>query len=193
MLKIITSRCHFPKPGALRQVHVRSCSLSSVWELEDSFDLLQDERFDSIRAKGEQDGYLFFRNFFPSNDVLQVRKDIVEVLHKYKWIDSSQGDMTYGTKVSPNSNIKAKIESIDDPDYWPVFDDIQNLESFHIFAHHPALLHFFQRFLNAKVLVHPRNIFRAIYPHNNDGTTSPHQDWVYIQGLQLLIIYNHVT
>eukprot|EP01084_Bolivina_argentea_P303720 524444_1 len=162
---------HFP---------IRYYSISASVELEDSSRLLQNQQYKEIQSKVNEDGYLFIRNLIPTSDILTVRKDIIKILHKYNWIDSQQDDIYYDAKCT---NIKPKIEAIEDPNYWPVFDEIQCLESFHTLAHNKNLINCLNNILYPQTtFAHPRNIFRILFPKHNYWKTPPHQDWIYIQG-----------
>ena len=71
-----------------------------------------------------------------------------------------------------------------DDGYWPVLDEFQCLESFHAFAHHPAVIDVCDKLFGEKTLVHPRNIGRIMFPENTKYTTPAHQDFIHIRGTE---------
>jgi len=62
------------------------------------------------------------------------------------------------------------------------YDGVQRLRSFHAIPHQPRLLQAVQAIVGGEVLVHPRNIARAVGPGTAQFTTPPHQDHWYIGG-----------
>jgi len=58
------------------------------------------------------------------------------------------------------------------------------LESFHAFAHHPAIIDVCDKLFGEKTLVHPRNIGRIMFPENTKYTTPAHQDFIHIRGTE---------
>ena len=58
------------------------------------------------------------------------------------------------------------------------------MESFHAFAHHPAILDMCDKLFGEKTLVHPRNIGRIMFPENTKYTTPAHQDYIHIRGTE---------
>ncbi|MFT3766296.1 MAG: phytanoyl-CoA dioxygenase family protein [Minicystis sp.] len=73
-------------------------------------------------------------------------------------------------------------EDGNDPQWQAWYDAVQRLRSFHAFPHQPRLLAALRAMLGAEVLVHPRNIARAVGPGTARFTTPPHQDHWYIGG-----------
>src|SRR5215212_5037671 len=59
-------------------------TVTPVAELEDSTGLLNDP--ERLRAKGGEDGYLFFRGLLPAQAVLEVRHDILVTLATHGWL-----------------------------------------------------------------------------------------------------------
>jgi len=54
----------------------------------DSTPLLQD--WDALRARAEEDGFLFFKRFLPREEVLEVRADELAVVERHGWRQPGQ-------------------------------------------------------------------------------------------------------
>ena len=127
---------------------------------------------EALRQRAEQDGYLYFRGLAPAGDVQNLRETFAEIVGRHGWLDKgANADNLLSTQ-------EAKVEGM--PEYWPVFDEFQRLESFHALAHSPPILRMLETLFGESVLVHPRNIGRIMFP--STPTTPPHQDFVHIQG-----------
>ena len=145
----------------------------------DSTPLLADPA--ALRQRAAADGYLFFKRFLPADDVMEMRAQILAVTDKYGW--RLPGQDRFGGLLD-----RAVTDAIPDEDVgvWgtgvPCYRDVQRLEAFHRFPHHPRLLALYRSLFQEEVLVHPRNIARILVPHRNNFPTPPHQDFPYIQG-----------
>ena len=49
----------------------------------DSTPLLDDSA--ALRARGEEEGYLFFKARLPANEILALRRELIAVVDKYGW------------------------------------------------------------------------------------------------------------
>lgn len=147
---------------------------------------VQGELFDStshlsspeqLRDDLEKRGYVFIRGLFPLEELLNVRRDIAGVLQRNGWLDPAVDPMLAlsGDGVGPYA------ESVH-PEYAPVYDQIQHLESFHTLPHDPRLVQLFRDLFNGEPLIHPRHITRVVFPNAVEETTPPHQDYIYILG-----------
>ena len=138
----------------------------------DSTDIRDDGM--ALRQQADRDGYLFIRNFVNKDAILQARRDIISVLREVGWIDD--GD-------DPNETITSHAPHVSgEPEFSPVYDMVQCLESFHTLAHDEALVSVISHLLGEDVLLQPSNIARFIFPTNLEQTTPAHQDFVHIQG-----------
>lgn len=129
---------------------------------------------EELRHRMDKNGYLFFRALIDTNEILHVRREILEICRRHGWLDKSR-ELMDGFACGP-----PRVEGQEA--YGPVFDEVQRLESFHALAHTPALLAVIEGLVGEPVLVHPRNIFRIIFPQNTKETTPPHQDYIHIRG-----------
>ncbi len=131
---------------------------------------------DKLRERAEQDGYLYFRRLIDAKSILNLRRNFLEICHRHGWVAGNQRLMD-GIGAGPPF-----MEG--DAGYWPVLDKFQSLESFHAFAHHPAILNMCDKLFGEKTLVHPRNIGRIMFPENTKYTTPAHQDYIHIRGTE---------
>ncbi len=157
-----------PKPRPLRK------SL-----LIDSTGILSNPK--ALRKRADQEGYLFFRGLLPAAYVMKLRAEILAVMDTYGWRAPKQG--RWGGRLDT-----ARIDAIPPVEIqsWGTgeacYRDVQKLQAFHEFPHHPRLLALYRTFFGGEVLVHPRNIARMILPHPDNFPTPQHQDFPHIQG-----------
>ena len=102
-------------------------------DFEDATPLLGDP--EALRALCRRDGFLFFRQLLPLDECLEVERDFVDLLHRFRWIDEQQdSEMGTRTHVDPGSKDYGGAE------FTPFFKTFQQLESFHSLAHAAPLL-----------------------------------------------------
>jgi hypothetical protein len=144
---------------------------------EDATPLL--EKPDELRAQANRDGYLFFRGLLPADDILNVRRQLLQILDDSGWI-RRDADLMEGL-VDPVG--AAGLEDwggtgVNQAAYLAT----QKLEAFHRLAHHPQLIHVYEQLFGKAVLPHPRNIARLMVPTTRLAPTPMHQDFIHIQG-----------
>ena len=148
---------------------------------EDATPLLNDA--EALRAKANEDGYLFFKGLIDRAKITAVRKEILQVLDKYGFLDngSPQIDGVVDLEAIHRYNAaELNWNGVGVP--FEVYRDIQSLESFHALAHDPALIRIYEMLFGGPVLPHPRNIARIMLPHPSLHATPPHQDFLHVQG-----------
>ncbi len=129
---------------------------------------------EAIRRRADRDGYLYLRGIVDEEAVLEARRDIAGVLQEVGWIDAG---------TDPDEAITSHPPHVSgEPEFSPVYDRVQLLESFHTLAHDEAILEVIEHLLGDDVLLQPSNIARFIFPTNLEQTTPAHQDFVHIQG-----------
>ena len=147
----------------------------------DSTSLLADP--DALRARANEDGFLFFRQFLPTEPLIELRRKILDIVKKYDWLKEGT-DLMEGVadlEAVAASNVRDKTLSFIGVTA-DAYHDIQSLELFHTIPHHPKLLALFEKLFQSKVLPHPRHIARVLLPTPNFAPTPAHQDYIYIQG-----------
>ncbi len=132
---------------------------------------------DTLRARMETDGYLFFRGLVHEDEVLAVRRAMLEFCAEAGWLDTSR-DLMEGI-VAPGVNPTTEGRA----DYNAVYRKILKHPGFDAFPEQPGLLTVARALLESEeVLVHPRRIGRITFPNNPEATTPAHQDHFYIRG-----------
>ncbi len=128
----------------------------------------------ALRRRADRDGYLFLRDFADKAAILEARRDMAAILAGVGWTDAG---------TDPDEAITSHPAVLaGTPDFTPVYDTIQCLESFHSLAHDAAILDLLAEILGPDVLLQPSNIARVIFPSGLEHTTPAHQDFVHIQG-----------
>jgi hypothetical protein len=130
--------------------------------LVDATDLLGDT--DALRQRFLDEGHLYFRGLVDATAVERVRDDILGVIGALGWLEPGAPKHHEGSGG-----------------YWPAYQDIQRLESFHRLAFDEALRAALRTLFGGDVLPHPQKIARISFP-DPDFFTAPHQDYRYIQG-----------
>lgn len=142
---------------------------------DDSMELLSDPA--GLRARAEAEGYLFFKGLIPVEPLLELRRQILEILDHHGFLDRQaepmEGKMDM-EKVAQSEPFEGCTEE--------VYKDVQRLESFHRLSHHPDLIRVYEALFDSPVLPHPRNIARVLFPGPQARPTPPHQDYLHIQG-----------
>lgn len=129
---------------------------------------------EALRRRADRDGYLFLRDWVDAGSVQAARADIALTLQEVGWIDGGADPLEAITSHPPHVS--------GDPEFSPVYDRVQRLESFHTLAHEGGILEVVGHLLGGEVLLQPSNIARFIFPTNLEHTTPAHQDYVHIQG-----------
>ena len=99
------------------------------------------ERPSELRARAREDGYVFIRGLVPEDAIGRLRSDITAILDEVGWLDAGTDPL------DAVSTQQARI--IGTPEFNPIYDTIQKLESFHTMAHDPALLRVAEALLGA--------------------------------------------
>ncbi len=141
--------------------------------LIESNDLLQQP--DRLRHRAQEEGYLLFRGMMDAPRIRDVRRDILEISAGAGWTEPGT-DPVEGVAAPGVAHVEPE------PDFMAVYNRVMKLESFHTLAHHPPLEAMFDDLFDEACFVHPRNIARIIFPHNEKYTTPAHQDFIHVQG-----------
>lgn len=136
-----------------------------------------------LRARAEKDGYLFFKQLLPKEPILELRRQILEIIARNGWLKRGTnlmdgiGDLK-AIALADKKDPKWRYVGVAPEAYY----DVQRLELFHALPHHPKLMAVYKKIFQATVLPHPRNIARVLLPAPSLAPTPPHQDFIYIQG-----------
>jgi ectoine hydroxylase-related dioxygenase (phytanoyl-CoA dioxygenase family) len=149
--------------------------MNNYWAFADmtaSNDLLADG--DALRARLEDEGYLYFQGLLDRGRVLALRRDILEVLGARGWIAG-------GDKLDDAEAIGMPVREGDE-EYFAAYDELQQLESFHALAHEAELLGAVRGALGETAFPHPLKVARLVFPSEPEVSTPPHQDFLNNQG-----------
>ena len=117
---------------------------------------------EKLRERAQQDGYLFFRGLIDTDAIYEVRHDFLEICHRHGWAKG-------GDALMDGIRIGGPFMEGDDG-YWPVLDEFQCLESFHAFAHHPAILDVCDKLFGEKTLVQSAGILEELCSQRTQNT-----------------------
>ncbi len=127
-----------------------------------------------LRRRLWREGYLFFRGLLPREEVLDLRRHILELCDDAGWISKGADLMEGLTDHEP------VLEG--EPAHLPVYAEVQKLEAFHRLKLHPNMQQVMRDYYDEEVFALPNTIARIAFPRDNERATQPHQDWLYIQG-----------
>lgn len=135
------------------------------------------EEPETLRARMERDGYLFFRGLISTAQIRKARAEILKACAAEGWLRPD---------AEPNAGIAAPgVTHIEpNPDYMTVYSQVLRGQEFNTLALDPSLLAVLRDLFDEEPLAHARNIARIIFPQNTDYTTPAHQDYLHIQGTE---------
>lgn len=137
-------------------------------DLFDAAPLLADPA--GLRQRLADDGVLLLRALLPPQQVLGLRRWILDLMHEAGWLESAEPD--------PLAKPDMPLEG--DARHAPIYRRLLHHPDFTALAHAPELLTAVGAALGSPVRVHRRIIGRMAPPHQ--PPTQPHQDWQYIRG-----------
>jgi ectoine hydroxylase-related dioxygenase (phytanoyl-CoA dioxygenase family) len=141
-----------------------------------SNDLLGDR--EALRARLAEDSYLYFEQVLDVERIMKLRRAILGVLEEHGWI---KGGLTL---MEGQAVVRPLHEGMSD--FWPVYDEVQKLRPFHLFAHSSELLGIMRQVVGDTAFPHPLKICRIGFPEHYEATTPPHQDFPNNQGTTAL-------
>jgi len=128
---------------------------------------------DRIRKRMRFEGYLFFRNLISRDKVMAVRHGVVQACREAGWLKAD---------VPPEEAITDHPPVMEgDPEWEPVYEKVQKMESFHRLAHEPAVVRVIEAIFEEPVFRLPMTIARIALP-DNERATPPQQDYFYVKG-----------
>ncbi len=128
-----------------------------------------------LRARMQEEGYLFFRGLQDPEALLDLRLSILTVLRDNGWILPDTPLIDGVADVS-----KRCTEG--DLEYADVYHKAYRLEALHAIAHAPEVMDVMGDIMASEVFAHPQKICRMWFPQFTEHTTPVHQDFVHFQG-----------
>lgn len=138
----------------------------------ESNDLLNDPA--GLRKRLRDQGYLFLRDMYPREDVLTLRREVLNICNEAGWLRPGAELMEGLTDHTP---------IVEGEESWkPVYEKIQKLELFHRIKLTPKMLSLTDQLFEEQSFALPMSIARIAFPRDNARGTQPHQDWLYVGG-----------
>jgi len=138
----------------------------------ESNDLLTD--LPALRKRMRDEGYLFFRDMLPRDEVLNLRRRILEFCAEAGWLRDG---------ADPMDGLADREPILEGDDEWkPVYAKVQALEEFHRLKLSADVHRVMEGLFEEAVFALPMTIARIAFPRDNERGTQPHQDWLYVGG-----------
>ena len=128
----------------------------------------------ALRRRLRHDGYLFLRGILPKDEVLDLRRQILEICAEAGWTRSGNG------LADALANRDPVYEQ--DDEYIPVYAKIQSLEAFHRLKLDRSMIRIMEDLFQERVVPFPKTIARIAFPTTAEHITQPHQDWIFVGG-----------
>ena len=146
---------------------------SEVEELRVSNDALEDHV--ELQRRLVEEGYVFFKGLLKREKLLNLRREIMDVLMQGGWLVEGTDPMLGIARIDAQCT-EGDIE------YSDVYHQMYCLQEFHRSGHWPEVLDIMQKVIGGEVLPHPQKIARLWFPQYTEHTTPMHQDFVHFQG-----------
>jgi ectoine hydroxylase-related dioxygenase (phytanoyl-CoA dioxygenase family) len=131
---------------------------------------------EELRARMSEQGYLFFRGLVPTDEVLGLRREVLQHCAEAGWLDPNY-DISEGIVAPGQPPLSEGIR-----EYAQVYRKVLRTPRFHDFPAQLALVSVMAKLLGAEPFIHPRRIGRITFPKFEQATTPAHQDYHYIRG-----------
>ncbi|MDE2792340.1 MAG: phytanoyl-CoA dioxygenase family protein [Paracoccaceae bacterium] len=129
-----------------------------------------------LRRRLRHDGYLFLRGILPQDEVLDLRRKIIEICAEAGWTRSGEDSLEAIADRDP------VYDDDDDDEYLDVYARVQALEAFHRLKLDRNLIRIMEDLFQERVVPFPRTIARISFPTTAENITQPHQDWIFVGG-----------
>jgi len=129
----------------------------------------------ALHRRFDKEGYLFFRGMIERQEILDIRTRAFELFRDARWL-KADAPLSDGIADTAYTCVEG------DPEYWPVYDNLQKLESWHRLALSPQIMDLMENLFGEPVLAHHWKVGRIMFPQNSTFVTPAHQDWMFNQG-----------
>ena len=150
--------------------------MTTATDFQEHNTLLDDPQ--ALRRQMATDGFLFFRGLLPADEIVALRRQILQICDNYGWV--APGTELMDGIADPSAEGMEPFCGVGVPP--EAYGDVQRLESFHRLAHNPALVNMLGQLFDETVLVHALKIGRLMIPAKGNAPTPAHQDHIFIQG-----------
>lgn len=127
-----------------------------------------------LRKRLRTDGYLFFRDILPKQEVLDVRRQILEICERAGWLRP-------GAELMDGLSDRSPIMEADE-EYRGVYAQVQALEALHALKLNRRIIDIMEILFEEAVFPFPQTIGRISFPRDNARGTPAHQDWIFVGG-----------
>ncbi|WP_317932080.1 phytanoyl-CoA dioxygenase family protein [Halioxenophilus sp. WMMB6] len=131
-----------------------------------------------LKQRMKMDGYLYFSQILPVEELFALRAKITSVLADCDWISGGKDKMEARSICMPARE--------GEEEYFRVHDQLVKVEELYRLAQNPKLLEVMKLVLGDGAFPHPLSIIRLVFPNNPEITTPPHQDFRNNQGTDQL-------
>lgn len=143
-------------------------------------DVLHDQT--QLQARAAENGYLYFPNLLPVDDIMPVRQAVLQVAERYRLLrdginidEGIRGEGVY---------IDLEYDKPTPPHLQRFYNDILSLRGFNAFPHHPTVTGIIESLLGEPTFAHPRHICHILFPGRFEHTTEAHQDFHPVRGTE---------
>ena len=130
----------------------RARTLRIVEAFVDCNDVLEDQA--RLRSRAAENGYLYFPGLLPVEDVLPVRRGVLQVVGRHgllrAGIDIDEGIRKEGVYID------LEYDKPTPPELKRFYNEVLSLHSFNAFPHHATVMGLLESLLAEPTFVHPR-------------------------------------
>ena len=134
----------------------------------------------ALRRRSAAQGYLFFRGLIEPELILHLRRNVLQVCQKFRWLADGallmQGIARSGVCLG----------AYDDPRWIAFLPEVFALPEYVALRAHPSVINVLEGLYQERVTTCQGDICRVVSPCGLEFTTLPHQDSYYIRGTERL-------
>ena len=135
-----------------------------------------------LRSRATENGYLYFPDLLPVEEVLAVRRGVLQVAGRYGFLRKNT-NISEGIRKE-DVYIDLEYDKPTPPELKKFYNDILSLRCFNAFPHHKKITELIELLVGESTFVHPRHICHILFPGRFDHTTEPHQDFHPVRGTE---------
>ncbi|MEM7531946.1 MAG: phytanoyl-CoA dioxygenase family protein [Chloroflexota bacterium] len=155
-----------------------SVMMQTVEPFVDCRDVLDNQA--ALQSRAAENGYLYFPELLPVDEVLAVRREVLQVADRHGLLRESV-DIDEGIRKE-GVYIDLEYDKPTPPELQRFYNDILSLRGFNAFPHHTTVMGIVESLLGEPIFVHPRHICHVLFPGRFEHTTEAHQDFHPVRG-----------